>query len=380
MVKEKPSAPTRAPQGFRQMSNNDPASDPDEPKVSATAIVCEFTTVPSSEKGLASFFGKSKMILDPEAGVIYFKKCFVPYGFLTRKIRGWYACKLSDIQSIVLAAPIRGKYDYSTTHEYLMTHGEWGICINTVHGKVEYIPCMMNDETWRIGKYLEEYIRCQEKESPSSRLKTKSAELLTEFDLRTGDFAPFVKMFFFAFMSVYGIAFLSMCGMALSSRWSTDNSGLFLIVCGFLGGFIGWFVGILIYYFLLNLLPKNITKSPVKLSCLLLLIALGPPLFYLMLPIATEVCVMFLSPFFWSPDEQVFWFSVIGVPGLIVALGCGFLIRSIFPYRRAVTESVQASELSGLENQQPDKKPEELLADISSSAMENTSGEWSEKE
>ncbi len=376
MVKEKPSAPTRAPQGFRQMSNNDPASDPDEPKVSASAIVCEFPTVPSSEKWIASFFGKSKMILDPEAGVIYFKKCFVPYGFLTRKIRGWYACELSDIQSIVLAAPMRGKGDYSTTHEYLMTHGEWGICIDTVYGKVEYIPCMMNDETWRVGKYLEEYIRCQEKESPLSRLKTTSADFLTWADVRTGNFAPFVKMFFFAFMSIYG--------MVLPSRWSTDNSGLSLTVFGLLGGFIGWFVGLLIYYFLLNLLPKNITKSPVKLSCLLLLIALGPPLFYLMLPmateIATEVYVMLISPLIVTPEDQVFWFSVIGVAGLIVALGCGVLIRTISRYRRAVTESLQAGEMSGLENQQPDKKPDELLADISSSAMENTSGEWSEKE
>ena len=67
MVKEKPSAPTRAPQGFRQMSNNDPASDTDEPKVSASAIVCEFTTYKLP-------FGKGRMILDPEAGVIYFKK------------------------------------------------------------------------------------------------------------------------------------------------------------------------------------------------------------------------------------------------------------------------------------------------------------------
>ena len=378
MVKEKPSAPTRAPQGFRQMSNNDSTSDPDEPKVSGNAIVCEFPTFPCDTpfKWLESFFGKSKMILDPEAGVIYFKKCFVPYGFLTRKIRGWYACELSDIQSIVLAAPMRGKGDYSTTHEYLMTHGEWGICIDTVYGKVEYIPCMMNDETWRVGKYLEEYIRCQEKESPLSRLKTTSADFLTWADVRTGNFAPFVKMFFFAFMSIYG--------MVLPSRWSTDNSGLSLTVFGLLGGFIGWFVGLLIYYFLLNLLPKNITKSPVKLSCLLLLIALGPPLFYLMLPmateIATEVYVMLISPLIVTPEDQVFWFSVIGVAGLIVALGCGVLIRTISRYRRAVTESLQAGEMSGLENQQPDKKPDELLADISSSAMENTSGEWSEKE
>ena len=378
MVKEKPSAPTRAPQGFRQMSNNDSTSDPDEPKVSCNAIVCEFPTFPCDTpfKWLESFFGKSKMILDPEAGVIYFKKCFVPYGFLTRKIRGWYACELSDIQSIVLAAPMRGKGDYSTTHEYLMTHGEWGICIDTVYGKVEYIPCMMNDETWRVGKYLEEYIRCQEKESPLSRLKTTSADFLTWADVRTGNFAPFVKMFFFAFMSIYG--------MVLPSRWSTDNSGLSLTVFGLLGGFIGWFVGLLIYYFLLNLLPKNITKSPVKLSCLLLLIALGPPLFYLMLPmateIATEVYVMLISPLIVTPEDQVFWFSVIGVAGLIVALGCGVLIRTISRYRRAVTESLQAGEMSGLENQQPDKKPDELLADISSSAMENTSGEWSEKE
>ena len=177
---------------------------------------------------------------------------------------------------------------------------------------------------------------------------------------------------------------MSIYGMVLPSRWSTDNSGLSLTVFGLLGGFIGWFVGLLIYYFLLNLLPKNITKSPVKLSCLLLLIALGPPLFYLMLPmateIATEVYVMLISPLIVTPEDQVFWFSVIGVAGLIVALGCGVLIRTISRYRRAVTESLQAGEMSGLENQQPDKKPDELLADISSSAMENTSGEWSEKE
>jgi hypothetical protein len=89
---------------------------------------------------------------------------------------------------------------------------------------------------------------------------------------------------------------------------------------------------------------------------------------------------MLISPLIVTSEDQVFWFSVICVTGLIVALGCGFLIRSIFRYRRAVTESLQASELSGLENQQPDKKPDELLADISSSATENPSGEWSEKE
>ena len=187
--KRKP-APTRSAQVFKQMSTNDSTSDPDEPKVSASAIVCEFTTYKLP-------FGKGRMILDPEAGVIYFKKCFVPYGFLTRKVRGWYACELSDIQSILLAVPMRGKGDYSTTHEYLMKHGEWVICIDTVHGKVEWITCMMNDETWRVGKYLEEYIRCQEKESPLSRLKTTSADFLTWADVRTGNFAPFVKMFFF---------------------------------------------------------------------------------------------------------------------------------------------------------------------------------------
>ena len=252
MVKEKPSAPTRAPQGFKQMSNNDPASDTDEPKVSASAIVCEFPTLPFGfgMRWIMPFFGKSKMILDPEAGVIYFKKCFVPYGFLTRKVRGWYACELSDIQSIYFEAPNRDGFMH----------------IDTIHGKVVYITCMMNDEAWRVGKYLEEYIRCQEKESPLSQLKTKSAELLTAFDGRTGDFAPFVKMFFFAFMSLYGMVF--------SFRWSTDNSELRLAVCGLLGGFIGWFVGILIYYFLLNLLPKIITKSPLRYSCLLLLIPL----------------------------------------------------------------------------------------------------------
>ena len=300
------------------------------------------------------------MILDPEAGVIYFKKCFLPYGFLTRKVRGWYACELSDIQSIYFEAPNRDGFMH----------------IDTIHGKVVYITCMMNDEAWRVGKYLEEYIRCQEKESPSSRLKTKSAELFTEFDALTGDLAPWVKLYFLMFMSIYG--------MVLPLRWSTDNSGLFLTVCGLLGGFIGWFVGILIYYFLLNLLPKIITKSPLRYSCLLLLIPLGPPLFYLILSmateIATEVYVMLISPLIVTPEDQVFWFSVIGVAGLIVALGCGVLIRSIFRYRRAVTESLQGSELSGLENQQPDKKPEELLADISSSAGENPSAQWSENE
>ena len=337
------------------MSTNDSTSDPDEPKVSASAIVCEFTTYKLP-------FGKGRMILDPEAGVIYFKKCFVPYGFLTRKVRGWYACKLSDIQRILFAA---------------LTHRAWGMCIYTVHGKVEYIECMMNDETWRVGKYLEEYIRCQEKESPLSLLKTKSTELVV-IDESDGIFGS-VKLWFLMLMCMYGIY-----GMVLAFRWSTDNSELFLTVCGLLGGFIGWFVGILIYYFLLNLLPKIITKSPLRYSCLLLLIPLGPPLFYLILSmateIATEVYVMLISPLIVTPEDQVFWFSAIGVAGLIVALGCGFLIRSIFRHRRAVTESLQGSELSGFENQQPDKKPEELLADISSSATENPSGEWSEKE
>ena len=372
MVKEKPSAPTRAPQGFRQMSNNDPASDTDEPKVSASAIVCEFPTVPSGVG--SSFFGKSKMILDPEAGVIYFKKCFVPYGFLTRKVRGWYACKLSDIQRILLSPPPRSKYE---AREYTIAHREWGMCIDTVHGKVEHIECIMNDEIWRVGKYLEEYIRCQEKESPLSQLKTKSAELLV-IDESDGIFG-LVKLWFLIFMCMYGF---SLSIILFTNK--SDDSGLSLTVFGLLGGITGWLVGSLICYFLLILLPEKITKSSTSLGCILLLIALGPPLFYLMLSIATEIAtevyVMLISPLIVTPEDQVFWFSAIGVAGLIVALGCGFLIRSIFRHRRAVTESLQASELSGLENQQPDKKPEELLADISSSAGENPSAQWSENE
>ena len=164
----------------------------------------------------------------------------------------------------------------------------------------------------------------------------------------------------------------------------SDDSGLSLTVFGLLGVITGWLVGSLICYFLLILLPEKITKSSTSLGGILLLIALGPPLFYLMLSIATEIAtevyVMLISPLIVTPEDQVFWFSVIGVAGLIVALGCGVLIRSIFRYRRAVTESQEANELSGFENQQPDKKPEELLADISSSATENPSGEWSEKE
>ena len=337
------------------MSTNDSTSDPDEPKVSASAIVCEFTTYKLS-------FGKGRMILDPEAGVIYFKKCFVPYGFLTRKVRGWYACELSDIQKILFAA---------------LTHRAWGMCIYTVHGKVEYIECMMNDETWRVGKYLEEYIRCQEKESPLSLLKTKSTELVV-IDESDGIFGS-VKLWFLMLMCMYGFVL----SIILFTNKS-DDSGLSLTVFGLLGGITGWLVGSLICYFLLILLPEKITKSSTSLGGILLLIALGPPLFYLMLSIATEIAtevyVMLISPLIVTPEDQVFWFSAIGVAGLIVALGCGFLIRSIFRHRRAVTESLQGSELSGFENQQPDKKPDELLADISSSATENPSGEWSEKE
>ena len=308
------------------------------------------------------------MILDPEAGVIYFKKCFVPYGFLTRKVRGWYACELSDIQKILFAA---------------LTHRAWGMCIYTVHGKVEYIECMMNDETWRVGKYLEEYIRCQEKESPLSLLKTKSTELVV-IDESDGIFGS-VKLWFLMLMCMYGFLFSIILFTKKSDVTNkSDDSGLSLTVFGLLGGITGWLVGSLICYFLLILLPEKITKSRTRFGCILLLIALGPPLFYLMLSIATEIAtevyVMLISPLIVTPEDQVFWFSAIGVAGLIVALGCGFLIRSIFRHRRAVTESLQASELSGFENQQPDKKPDELLADISSSATENPSGEWSEKE
>ena len=345
------------------MSTNDSTSDPDEPKVSCNAIVCEFTTY----KWL---FGKGRMILDPEAGVIYFKKCFLPYGFLTRKVRGWYACELSDIQSIVLAAPIRGKYDYSTTHEYLMTHRPWGMFIDTVHGKVEYIKCMMNDETWRVGKYLEEYIRCQEKESPLSRLKTKSAELVF-IDESEGIFG-LVKGLFLTLMCVYGLFF----SIKLLTN-NSDDSGLSLTVFGLLGGITGWLGGALICYFLLILLPEKITKSRTRFGCILLLLAVWPVWIYLLyLMLEMLKWVINIIP----QDDQVFWFWRIAVVGLIVALGCSVLIRSIFRYRRAVTESLQGSELSGPENQQPDKKPEELLADISSSAGENPSAQWSENE
>jgi len=353
-------------------SNNDPASDPDEPKVSASAIVCEFTIYKLP-------FGKGRMILDPEAGVIYFKKCFVPYGFLTRKVRGWYACKLSDIQRILLTPPPRSKYE---AFEYTITHREWGMCIDSVHGKVEYIECIMNDEIWRVGKYLEEYIRCQEKESPLSQLKTKSAELLV-IDETDGIFGS-VKAWFLMLMCMYGLFFSIILSTEKSDVTNkVDDSGLSLTVFGLLGGITGWLVGSLICNFLLILLPEKITKSRTRFGCILLLLAVWPVwiyLPYLALCVAIEAYVMLISPLIVTPEDQVFWFSVIGVAGLIVALGCGFLIRSIFRYRRAVTESLQASELSGLENQQPDKKPEELLADISSSATENPSGEWSEKE
>ena len=302
--------------------------------------------------------------------MIYFKKCFLPYGFLPRKVRGWYACELSDIQSIVLAAPIRGKYDYSTTHEYLMTHRPWGMFIDTVHGKVEYIKCMMNDETWRVGKYLEEYIRCQEKESPLSRLKTKSAELVFINELE-GEFAV-VKCLFLALMCVYGLFF----SIKLLTN-NSDDSGLSLTVFGLLGGITGWLGGALICYFLLILLPEKITKSSTRFGCILLLLAVWPVWIYLLyLMLEMIKWVIDIIP----QDDQVFWFSRIAVVGLIVALGCSVVIRSIFRYRRAVTESLQGSELSGLENQQPDKKPEELLGDISSLVTENPSGEWSEKE
>jgi hypothetical protein len=75
--KDRHAVSTRSAQVFKQMSTNDSTSDPDEPKVSASAIVCEFTTYKLP-------FGKGRMILDPEAGVIYFIICFLPYGFLSR--------------------------------------------------------------------------------------------------------------------------------------------------------------------------------------------------------------------------------------------------------------------------------------------------------
>ena len=228
------------------------------------------------------------MILDPEAGVIYFKKCFLPYGFLTRKVRGWYACELSDIQKILFAAPPRE-----------ITHRSWGMCIYTVHGKVEYIECMMNDETWRVGKYLEEYIRCQEKESPLSLLKTKSTELVV-IDESDGIFGS-VKLWFLMLMCMYGFLFSIILFTKKSDVTNkSDDSGLSLTVFGLLGGITGWLVGSLICYFLLILLPEKITKSRTRFGCILLLIALGPPLFYLMLSIATEIAtevyVMLISP------------------------------------------------------------------------------------
>ena len=355
MVKEKPSAPTRAPQGFRQMSNNDSTSDPDEPKVSCNAIVCEFPTFPCDTpfKWLESFFGKSKMILDPEAGVIYFKKCFVPYGYLPRRIRGWYACELSDIQSILFKAISGSKY----------------MAIDTVHGKVMLISCS-TEEACRIELYLKEYIRCQEKESPLSRLKKKAIGLVFIDELEGG--FGFVKGLFLTLMCVYGLFF----SIKLLTN-NSDDSGLSLTVFGLLGGITGWLGGALICYFLLILLPEKITKSRTRFGCILLLLAVWPVWIYLLyLMLEMIKWVIDIIP----QDDQVFWFSRIAVVGLIVALGCSVLIRSIFRYRRAVTESLQGSELSGPENQQPDKKPEELLADISSSAGENPSAQWSENE
>ena len=83
------------------------------------------------------------MILDPEAGVIHFKNCFVPYGFLTRRVRGWYACELSDIQSVVLVLPKRRVQDrYRETWEHFKTHTPWRMVIDTMHGKVDNISCI----------------------------------------------------------------------------------------------------------------------------------------------------------------------------------------------------------------------------------------------
>ena len=173
---------------------------------------------------------------------------------------------------------------------------------------------------------------------------------------------------------------MCMYGFSLSIILFTnksDDSGLSMTVFGLLGGITGWLGGALICYFLLILLPEKITKSRTRFGCILLLLAVWPVWIYLLyLMLEMLKWVINIIP----QDDQVFWFWRIAVVGLIVALGCSVLIRSIFRYRRAVTESLQGSELSGPENQQPDKKPEELLADISSSAGENPSAQWSENE
>ena len=336
-------------------SNNDQPSDPDEPKFSASAVACEFPTFPCELLWLQSFFGKSKMILDPEAGVIYFKNCFVPYGFLTRRVRGWYACDLSDIQSVVIFQPQfsiqerrRIMNGVRITLEYLRTHSPWYMLIDTAHGKVDNINCMINDATWTVGKYLEEYILYQEKESPRSHLKTQALEISAATVMASQTYYPLIKMFFLMAMSLYGI-FLSF----MLSNKIPNTSGLFLAITGFLGGFIGWIAGLLIYYILAILLPEKIIKSQAWFSCVLLLISFWPAwvgLYYLALNLATETYEMLISPLVVSPEDEVFWFSVIGVVGLTVALSCGVLIRSIFRNRRAVTESLQASELSNPEN------------------------------
>ena len=330
-------------------SNNDQPSDPDEPKVTASAAACEFPTFPCELLWLQSFFGKSKMILDPEAGVIHFKNCFVPYGFLTRRVRGWYACELSDIQSVVLVLPKRRVQDrYRETWEHFKTHTPWRMVIDTMHGKVDNISCMMNDTTWIIGKYLEEYIRYKEKESPRSRLKTQVFDISPVTETMSQASCVFAKIFFVWSMSICGI-FLSF----ILLKKTPDISELSLVVIGFLGGFIGWIAGLLIYYILVTLLPEKIIKSQAWFSGVLLLISLWPAwvgLYYLILRLATEAYVMLISPLVVSPEDEVFWFSVIGVVGLTVALSCGVLIRSIFRNRRAVTESLQASELSNPEN------------------------------
>ncbi len=336
-------------------SNNDQPSDPDEPKFSASAVACEFPIFPCELLWLQSFFGKSKMILDPEAGVIYFKNCFVPYGFLTRRVRGWYACDLSDIQSVVMLAPQFGEGERGRivngvriTLEYLWTHTPWYMFIDTVHGKVGTISCMMHDATWTAGKYLEEYIRYQEKESPRSLLKKQAFDISAATVMASQTYYPLIKMFFLVSMSLYGI-FLSF----MLSNKIPNTSGLFLATTGFLGGFIGWIAGLLIYYILVIFLPEKIIKSQAWFSCVLLLISFWPAwvgLYYLALNLATEAYVMLISPLVVSPEDEVFWFSVIGVVGLTVALSCGVLIRSIFRNRRAVTESLQASELYAPEN------------------------------
>ncbi|NBU73653.1 MAG: hypothetical protein EBS30_00255 [Planctomycetes bacterium] len=331
-------------------SNNDQPSDPDEPKVTASAVACEFPIFPCKLLWLQSFFGKSKIILDPEVGVIYFKNCFVPYGFLTRRVRGWYACDMSDIQSVVIFQPNgRRRFEYSLimTLEYIRTHCTWYMLIDTAHGKVDNISCMINDATWTVGKYLEEYIRHQEKESPRSRLKTQVFDI-SPVETMSQNYYPLIKMFFLTSMSLYGI-FLSF----MLSNKIPNTSGLFLAITGFLGGFIGWIAGLLIYYILAILLPEKIIKSQAWFSCVLLLTSFWPAwvgLYYLALNLATETYEMLISPLVVSPEDEVFWFSVIGVVGLTVALSCGVLIRSIFRNRQAVKESLQASELSGPEN------------------------------